>query len=81
MNGIDTMYESNGNENLSACYFHTFCLFRSFQLRAVFLIASAPNISRMYGTSTALKIQAVIHFVQKAECIVYTLLKKCAFFF
>ena len=36
--------------------------------------------SKMYGTPATLKMYIAVHFVRESECIVYTLLKKFAFF-
>jgi hypothetical protein len=46
----------------------TFC-----HIGSVFLMVSVPSGSKIYRTSTASKIHAALHFVQKAECTKYAL--------
>ncbi len=43
---------------------------------AVFLIASVPSRNKMYRTSAALKIHAVLHLVEKLECTIVHLVEK-----
>ena len=40
---------------------------------SVFLMASVPSGSEMYRTCAVVEIHAAVHFIQKAECMKYTL--------